>query len=358
MKICLLAPANSIHTIKWANALVKKNHSVDIITLRSHSDSKGMLCSDVKVIALNKGTKFGYFLCGKTVSSILKQNKYDIINAHYASGYGTLARLAQAKPLVLTVWGSDVYSFPYKGKFWFNLIKKNICAAKYIVSSSKAMAVQVKKIVPNLQNEVAVVPFGVDLSVFNVGKYTKNTDSTTFVIVKSLEPIYGIENAINAFHMLVSRSKLDFKLLIYGKGSLENSLKQQINTLNLTDKVILKGYVNNDKIPEILAKSDVFLSCSLQESFGVAIIEAMAMKLPVIATATEGAKEIISNKDCGIIVPVSDEKKLAHAMEKLLLDKELRYKIGEAALSHTEKLYDFSKNVEDMINVYTSSMSE
>ena len=76
----------------------------------------------------------------RVLNTILRDWRPDILNAHYASGYGTTAALAGAKPLLLSVWGSDVYDFPYQGLLQAMLIRFNLRRATAIASTSRAMA--------------------------------------------------------------------------------------------------------------------------------------------------------------------------------------------------------------------------
>ena len=111
MKVLLLGGANSIHTLRWANGLAGKGVEVHLASIHPLQDE---LDSAVKFYRLPYSSPAGYVLAAPCLKRLLKKIKPDLMNAHYATGYGLLARLSGFKPTLLSVWGSDVYEFPKK----------------------------------------------------------------------------------------------------------------------------------------------------------------------------------------------------------------------------------------------------
>src|SRR5690606_15261898 len=109
----------------------------------------------------------GYWLNAPFVRRALRKLNPDIVNVHYASGYGTLGRLARFKPTLLSVWGSDVYVFPYRGWINRNLLIRNLRSATRIASTSEVMARKLRAICPTV-DDVFITPFGVEVDRFNV----------------------------------------------------------------------------------------------------------------------------------------------------------------------------------------------
>ena len=108
MKIIFLGEAASIHTIRWVNSLSEKGIEVILVSLKGKLDTIGKISDNVKVIYLPFGTKLGYYLNMFALKKIISKEEPDLINAHYASGYGTLGRLSGFNKKLLNVWGSDV----------------------------------------------------------------------------------------------------------------------------------------------------------------------------------------------------------------------------------------------------------
>ncbi|MDR0314669.1 MAG: glycosyltransferase family 4 protein, partial [Oscillospiraceae bacterium] len=106
MKIAFVAPASSIHTARWVNSLSENNIDITLFSLRCHRDIDGAISDKVKITYLAGKNSLAYFTSSNELRKHLDNEDFDLVNTHYASGYGTLARLAKARPMLLNVWGS------------------------------------------------------------------------------------------------------------------------------------------------------------------------------------------------------------------------------------------------------------
>jgi len=348
-----ISAANSIHTIRWVSALAERGNQVFLISLPNHKSTSDSISKAVKIVYLPFSGAKGYYLNALCIKKLYSKINPDIINVHYASGYGTLARVARLPHVILSVWGSDVYDFPYENKLKHYIITRNLLYAEKIASTSNAMAKQVHKLIGKC--EVTVTPFGVDTSVFRKGPVKRNSDMFTVGIVKTLAPKYGIDTVIRAFaHFYKSINTENVQLLIYGKGEQRDDLSSLCQTLNIQDKVTFCGYIPNAEVPAALNQMDVVALGSIydSESFGVAAVEAMACELPVIATNVAGFKEVIEDNVTGFIVPRNDYEAMGEYLLKLYRDSALREQLGKAARKRVLKLYNWEDNVTTMNNLY------
>jgi len=283
----------------------------------------------------------------------------DIINVHYASGYGTLAMLACIKPYILSVWGSDVYEFPYQSTFKMWLIQKSLRNATHIASTSHAMASQVRKVLNDDECEVTVTPFGIDINCFKAEREAfDNKLSITIGIVKRLEYKYGIDLLLEAFKQVKDyvnqcpEHKYDIRLNIVGDGSLEQSLKKQALRLGIGSDVSFVGAIENSEVNQAINDMDIFVVPSRIESFGVSAIEAMACQRPCIVADTGGLPEVVSYGKVGLIADYESADSIAkkiiymveHQGEAIALGKEARNSMlanytNEAALTTMKRLY-------------------
>ena len=357
MKIALISAANSVHIIRWANALSAKGNNVTVISLKNHIADKSLYNEKVKIIYLPFSAPFGYYLSVNALKKIIKKEKFDVLNVHYASGYGTLARLAKIKNALLNVWGSDVYDFPYQSSFNMRLIKKNLGYFNYIASTSKCMAEQTKKLVE--RNDIEITPFGVDTLKFCSKPELKSVNPIIIGTVKTLDTKYGIEDTLRAFILLCDKFKNEnndilknIKYEIYGKGPLKEKLQSIIYGSEYKDKIELCGYVQNDKLPEILNRFSLFCVNSINESFGVAAVEAMACGIPVIASDADGFKEVVEDGVTGKIVEKGNIISISEAMYDLLVDKEKAKNYGAKGVERVKKYFNWNDNVDKMISIY------
>lgn len=364
MKIAFVSAAKSIHIVRWANAMADRGHDVSVITCANDvGDNKELYNAGIKIIPLRFSTPFGYYLNAGQLKRLVKKEKFDVVNVHYASGYGTLGRRANLKDAILNIWGSDVYDFPYQSKIKYKIIKKNLTFYKSVASTSNCMAKQAKKIVDRVYH---ITPFGVDTDLFKPMPEFKPHDKIIFGTVKTLSPKYGIEDKIKAFVKLVNRleqenrcdivEKLSYE--IYGKGELQDELQKLIEEYGMQDKIKLCGYIANNRLPEIYNRFTISNSNSNSESFGVAAVEAMACGIPVQVSDAEGFAEVVENGVTGLIAPKGDIDAIAENMYKLLMNEGLRSSMRKAGVERVKALYDWNKNVDEMEKLYKSVKRE
>ena len=358
MKIAFVSAAQSSHTVKWVNALARKGHTVRLYSLPNHENTLKNIDGGVETVYLKKAGFAGYFLNGGELRRDIARFAPDIVNAHYASGYGTLARLARVHPLLLSVWGSDVYDFPLKSALHKRLVAGNLKAADALASTSHVMAEQVRRVF-DWREPIFITPFGVDCGLFAPQK----TAHGGFCVgtVKALEGKYGIGYLIRAFADFLEKMPpdADCSLVIYGKGGKREELQRLIDSLGLSDRAKLCGAVPNTEVPRIINSIDAFCLPSVlnSESFGVSAVEAMACEVPVIASDVDGFTETVEDGVTGYVVP---RENAAAITEKLLLlarDPALRQKLGKAGRERVLRLYDFEKNVAEMESVYQKTIA-
>jgi L-malate glycosyltransferase len=363
MKIVLLSGASSVHTVRWANGLSSAGNEVHVITQHPVVDTFDPL---VKVHLFPFRGVLGYFTMVPGVRKLLREIKPDILNAHYASGYATTARLVDYRPWLLSVWGSDVYDFPEKSPIHKWLVKKNLRAADQVASTSNCMAIQTQTLTPELK-DIAITPFGVDLTCYSSIKPEPAVQKTKLVIgtVKTMKHKYGIDTLIEAFALLLQsiHTKLGpetpkLELRLVGGGEQIPELQRLAARLGIIDKVNFVGHVPHKEVPQELAKLDIYVALSRldSESFGVAVIEAGAAGRPVVVSDAGGLPEVTVEGQTGFIVLRENPQAAAEMIEKLVLDPELRNKMGIAAQNHVAQNYSWDASIACMLDIYRKSI--
>ena len=358
MKILFLAPANSVHTVKWVNALQKRGNEVCLVSLAEHGAvetlEQGIITRYLKI-----NGKKGYYANAAALRKIEKEFAPDVINAHYASGYGTLMRISRLprKKCILSVWGDDVYGFPYRNKISYLIIKKNLAFAPHIASTSHCMKKQVKRLL-NKDKEIAVTPFGVDTTVFYGKTRSSGSDQFVFGSMKSLEYQYGIDILIKAFAEFLcdldENEQNRVRLKRYGKGPLLAKMSLLAEELKIKEQVEFCGFISNASVSEALCEIDVLCLTSVidSESFGVAAVEAMACEVPVIVSDVEGYKEVVVSEKTGLIIPRNDVGAVCKAMKKIYHDPALRNYFGKNGRSWVKENYEWDHCVQIMMDLY------
>lgn len=353
MRIMILGAAVSNHTIRWANSLAERNHEVYLVCRgdqRARKENTN-IHNSVKIYYLRYGGGMGYYLNVPEFKRLFKSIQPDVVNAHYATGYAALARLAKAKPLIISFWGSDIFDFPFRNSYNKRLLWHNIQYADGIASTSLAMANKIREVYPSLQKEICVTPFGVNTDLFKP-VFRSDNPRPIIGIVKYLEPIYDIPLLLNAFAIIKNKFNPHPLLHIYGGGSLLGDLKKLCDELNITEDVTFFGTIPNAEIARAINSMDVFVNCSKTESFGVALVEAMACAVPVVATDTEGFREVVEDGVTGVILKDRKPETMANEIIKLLNDKEKSKEYGNNGRKRVLELYDWNNNVIVMEELY------
>lgn len=359
MKVLFLSAIENTHTIRWVNALVHKGLEVTLIGMKNSKNekNKSLIDTKVKIIYLPIKGKLGYYLNKFFINKIVEKENPDIINVHYASGYGTLGRFIQFENKLLNVWGSDVYDFPNQSKIKKQILIKNLNSYKAIASTSNCMAKETEQYLTKKQ-EIYITPFGVDIEKFKNLNLEKKENKIVIGIVKTLEPKYGIEyliRAIKELEKILDKENFEkVKVKIYGKGYLKETLENLAKELKIEEKVKFEGFILNSEVPKAINEIDIFVVPSIldSESFGVAAVEAMACEVPVIVSDADGLKEVVIDNKTGFIVPKKDYKAIAEKIKILVNDRRLRKEMGEKGRKRVIELYEWNNNVENMVEIY------
>ncbi len=350
IKVLLLGAANSIHTIKWANGLASRGVEVFLVSLHQCTET---LDNRVHYILLKQKAPLGYLTAAGELIKLIEFIKPDLLNAHYATGYGFMARKVGFAPTLLSVWGSDVYDFPDKSFFHRYLLKKNLEAATAVGSTSNCMSRKILDIAKNVQ--CFIIPFGVNECHFKASDEIKSNDEEVIIgTVKTLSYVYGIDILIMAFADAYYRmgSPKNLKLEISGSGPDLNELEKMVSDYDIKDQVCFHGYIKHEDVPKMIDRLDIYCAFSRAESFGVSILEACSSEKPVIVSDADGPAEIVLNSITGIIVPKNDIAAASEAIIKLTKDRNLRRQMGKAGRMHVLKNYTWEKSLDLMIDAY------
>lgn len=364
MKLLLLADPNSSHTIKWARSLAANGIEIVIFGLGPAATSAYDGYHNIRVVALGQSIsreeaslgKLRYLGAVGQVKRLIAQFKPDIVHAHYATSYGLIGALSGFHPFVLSVWGSDVFSFPTRSPLHRFLFRYNLRRADRILSTSHVMARETAKYTAN---PVAVTPFGIDLAVFAPGAAQDRLFAEGDIVVgtvKSMDEKYGIEYLVRAFDVVRRRHpELPLKLLLVGGGPLQARMEALAHELGLDDCAVFAGQVPYDAVPRYQNMLSISVSVSVvSESFGVAVIEAGACEKPVVVSSMGGLPEVVEDEVTGIVVLPRDVAATAAAIERLACDPALRSRMGRAGRERVRRLYDWQDNVAQMMDIYAA----
>ncbi|MEM8719520.1 MAG: glycosyltransferase [Cyanobacteria bacterium P01_G01_bin.39] len=362
MKVAFLAGQNSIHTVRWVNAMVERVSELHLLTMHQPSDP---IDSRVKIYDLPHKAPHGYFLNQKHVQKLLAKIQPDLLHVHYASGYGTLGRLSQYHPLLLSVWGSDVYDFPATSFLHRALVAENLRQADWVASTSEVMARQTESLCEDI-TYLSITPFGIDPAQF-CPQPQQDTNYITIGTVKKLAPKYGIDILIKAFAQartkIIAKSpdlEQKLRLTIVGDGEQLTELKTLTKELQIDQITKFVGAVPHEQVPNYLNQMDIYVAASRldSESFGVAVLEASACSLPVVVSDAGGLPEVVQDGMTGYITPKENVAATAAAIVKLIQSPKTRKKFGSAGQQLVLERYVWQENVGLMRDIYDKILDQ
>lgn len=145
------------------------------------------------------------------------------------------------------------------------------------------------------------------------------------------------------------------RFLIVGKGPLEKMLKRMSRDLKISSSIIFTGF--REDVYSIIDKLDLLILPSLWEGFGLVLLEAMALGKPIVATNVGGIPEVVKDGEAGILIPPKDSDALANAIIKLLKDKQLAKRMGEAGRKRVEEYFQANRMAEEIKEIYEEDKS-
>jgi len=310
-------------------------------------NGRGSLVSEVeklgnRVICLNRLNRRNDIQAIFELLKLIRQNNIDIVHTYLysrTSFYGHIAALMARTPVIIAAEMGSPSKKSLKKRISDRLLAR---FTDQIIALSEATRSSAAKELGVGLNKITVIYPGVDIGKFTIRETKREVrnalnlphDVPIIGIVARLDPVKGHEYLLDAM-LRVWNFIASAKLMIVGAGPLEESLRSRVERLGLSKQVMFMGMRRD--IPQLLKAMDIFVLPSLQEGFGMALLEAMVMGLPVIATNVGGIPEVVDDGKTGILVPPRDPDALSEMILVLLKDEKQRHRMGmlgkEKALS-------------------------
>ncbi len=348
--------------------LSKKGHEIHFITysqpVRLDALSSNLHYHEVNVpdYPLFKYEPYELALSSK-LYDVISKYEIDVLHVHYAIPHAYAAYMAKKIlnengykiPIVTTLHGTDItlvgnHPF-YKPAVTFSINKSDIvtCVSKSLMEDTREFF--------GIQRDIKVIPNFIDIDKYERkhNNCEKNVisegDEKIIVHISNFRPLKRIIDVIKIFEKI--NSEIRSKLIMVGDGPEKKKAKDYLRKNNLKNRVIFLGKTN--EVDEILCSSDLFLLPSEKESFGLAALEAMALKVPVISTNIGGLSELNINGNSGYTSDIGDIDSMASNAIKILSDKSLKKKYSSQAFENAKK-YDIKKIIPLYESVYQEAL--
>jgi glycosyltransferase involved in cell wall biosynthesis len=342
----------------WLAQELAKRHQVTILTsqglgLPAESFEDGVRIVRVPVFfrgekaTANLLSMLAYIPMGvRAGKELLKAERYDIINTHFALPSGpvgdALACFANI-PNVLTVHGGDLYdpskfTSPHRHALLRAWVRNLLQRADRFVGQSTNTLANVRNFY-GLDLEGSRIPLGIKRPPEGSASrqdYGFNQDEVLLVSVGRLVARKATGQLIAMMDTLRNEN---VRLLVLGSGPQEQMLKKEVVERRLSSKVRFMGFVEELEKFRLLRLSDIYVSTSQHEGFGLVFLEAMACGLPVICYDYGGQTDFLEDGTTGYLAPLNDLKRFTDRLLALMRDSNLRRKMGQHNLQKAEGFF-------------------
>lgn len=302
------------------------------------------------------------------IDSVIRSFNPNIIHAHTATPDGYFGLRLKNKynlPLICSLRGSDINSYPYVNKLTYRLTKEVITKADQILSVSDALRISAEEIAKP-DRQIEVVYNGCEIANPVSDNITSDKLRTQLGISKSevailfvgrIEKDKGIYELLDAFSTLKSKGH-NLHLILLG-NCVESDVKSKISSLTaLKNKIHVIGEQPHREVFNWLKSADLFVLPSYHEGLPNAILEAMSCGLPVVSTKIGGIPEIVEDGNTGILVNPKDSDALANAIDYLIKNDELARKMGKTGRDKVEQKFSWQQNAREIVQIYNKVLSQ
>jgi glycosyltransferase involved in cell wall biosynthesis len=305
----------------------------------------------------------------KAIDVINSHNEnIDLIHAHDWLVANAAARVKDAygKPLVSTIHATETgrrggIHNDYQGTI--NEVERHLISqSSKVICCSNYMAAQIFETFNVPREKLHVIPNGVDASKFDVKidlqavrrRYAK-PDAKIVAYVGRLVHEKGVHVLIGAVPKVMSVLP-NVSFVIVGEGGMKDNLSKEAWDFGVAHRVFFTGFVDEKTLISIYKASDVAVSPSLYEPFGITALEAMAAKTPVVVSDTGGLAEIVEHDKTGVKVYPDNSDSLAWGILKVLQDQSFANTLRENAYQKVVRDYNWSRIVDETTGVYRQAM--
>jgi len=296
-------------------------------------------------IALRRCLDFRHYGRSQAINNCLKldsflSKRYDVFHCHFGHLGEEMIFLKEIFPhtkFFVSFHGFDLDSKDFRTQgFYDQLFQKSdgvITAGEYYRKTLIGLGCPREKLINH--------PNGIDTSLFVRNSTPRSSNDIVITTVARLEEEKNIPFALTLIHGL--KAKLTFRYYLIGDGSLKGQVINQIKELGLESTVRLMGDLPRQEVVNILNETDIFLLTSQRETFGLALVEAQAMEIPIVAANVGGVSGALQDKTTGFLFNAGNQEEAQKHILTLIADPALRHRMGMAGKKFATENFDIRK---------------
>jgi len=347
---------------RLAPRLLRAGWDVRVIALAGGGELLEELRSEnVPVVELGLNRRAGFAAAFSRLLNLWRASRPDLVHTHlyHAGLVGRLAaRWLNIGPVVVHQHGAEFARTRLRTILDASTLG---WVSRYVVScQAVADVLMAREGIPPAQ--ISVIYNGLDVRNFKRASRARHPDSwpvpagsLSVGCVGRLSPEKGQSTLIQAASLLIDQGR-DFHVVFVGEGSQLLELLEQCNRLGLEDNIHFVGHQQG--AAGWLVHFDIFALPSAWEGISLALLEAMAAGLPVVATAVGGTPEVVLDGQTGLLVPPGDPQATAAALERLLSDPALRQEMGAAGRARVSASFAIEGTQEQLEQLYQQLLEQ
>jgi glycogen synthase len=292
-----------------------------------------------------------------TVVAEHRREPFDVLHAQYGYPNGWAILLAARQlglPTVVSIQGGDGHWVGSCCATHRLAMQRVLDHANAVLIGCRSFAEEVRERLGTPLERFTFVPGAVDTGRFRPRAGWRPGavgDPPTILYHGRVDRRKGALDLLGASALLHDRS-VRFRLLVSGIGPDHDEVRDRLPALGLAGVAEMRGYVAYDEVPAVYGEADLFASPTYAEGFSNTILEAMASGLPIVSCRAVGVVDCLRNGENGLLVEPGDVPALAGALERLLVDAELRRRLAADALEECRRVYSWRAVGRQIMGVY------
>jgi glycosyltransferase involved in cell wall biosynthesis len=308
------------------------------------------------------------------VDRLSREYKIDIVHGQSPSSYGYGLLRRRDILFVVTLHGTSFGEFGFYFDVPLSFINGNVvfaamgealsafltsieyrCADK-VIAVSRALAEETAAFYRLPKERIVTIHNGIDLLSFTDSQVGENREHT-ILSVGRLSWRKGYRYLIDAMPYVLSEYP-NARLLLLGDGDQKTPLQRHVKKLGIDNSVLFLGRVSAERLHSLYHEADVYVQPSLYEPLGIAILEAMSMRKPVVGTRVGGIPELITNDVEGLLVEPGNSLQLVRAIMHVFSDSSCRRRFGSNARKRVEREFTWEAIAEKTLDLYTNLVND
>jgi glycosyltransferase involved in cell wall biosynthesis len=292
--------------------------------------------------------------------SVIRQGGFQVLDAQnpQAKFWGSIVAKLTRAALVSTLnswYGSEHGEKSLKGRLYTMLeLGTNFALDRYVVVSRSIYEALIRHGINS--DKIDLIHNAVEIQRSQNAKSSRDLihaldlppDAIILVAAGRLTWAKGYEDLISALKLVIEEDQRVY-CLVAGEGELRQKLETQIESVGLTKHIILLGHLPRMEVLSLMEAGDIFVMPSRSEGTPIALLEAAALKKPILATSVGGIPELLKDGDECLLVPSPDLPNLVNGLRRLIRDKGLAERLAENA--HRRVLQDFTLNAQALATI-------